>query len=82
MPDTASHTKPGYKTSEFWLAAIYGLVTLLNQSGAFAHPLPADTIMAAGQAVAVYVASRSGVKAMSAYVAAKGKPVDAGRLNQ
>lgn len=78
-----SKDKPGYKTTEFWAMAAYSLAALLNGSGALGgYQIPLDTVAAAGQAVMVYIASRSGSKALGAYVAAKAKPVNGKKLNQ
>jgi hypothetical protein len=54
--------KPGYKTTEFYLAVLSSVVTLLNQSGIIGNPLPADAIMTIGGVIAAYIASRTVVK--------------------
>ena len=54
--------KPGYKTSEFYLAVLASVITLLNQSGLLGHPVPSDAIMSIAGMVATYAASRAVVK--------------------
>lgn len=71
--------KPGYKTTEFWLALISGILGLLNQSGALGAPLPADAIMSVAAPVVTYIATRSVAKAVAQYVGPK--KVDATKLN-
>jgi hypothetical protein len=55
-------TKPGYKTTEFWMAAIASVLTILNQSGAIGHAIPTDAVLSIAGLVAAYVASRAVVK--------------------
>ena len=74
--------KAGWKTTEFWLTAIASLMVMLNQSGAFGFEIPAESIMPIFTGIAAYVVSRSGTKAMAAYLKAKIKPLDAANLNQ
>ena len=76
-----NNLKPGYKTTEFWLTLIMAFVALFNQSGIINIELPAETINAAVAGIATYVVSRSGTKAMGAYLAARIKPLDASKLN-
>lgn len=73
--------KPGYKTTEFWLTLAATIMALFNQSGAFGFTVPAETIMPIFTGVAAYVVSRSGTKAMAAYLKAKSEPVDPVKLN-
>lgn len=75
----ADAKKPGWKTTEFWLTSIYALVAILNGSGALHYQIPLETVAAAGQGIAVYVASRSVTKAAGAYLTAKAQPA---KLNQ
>lgn len=77
----ADSKKPGWKTSEFWLTAVYSVAALLNGSGALPFQIPLDTVVATGQAIMVYVGSRSGTKALSAYVTAKAQPVNPAKFN-
>lgn len=61
----------GYKTTEFWVTMLYSIGALLNQSGVFQFQIPLDTVVQVGTAAAVYVGSRSVVKAVGAFAAAK-----------
>lgn len=59
-------TKPGFKTSEFWLAAITSVVTLLNDSGVMgSFQLPTETIITVAGVVVTYILGRSVVKLKS-----------------
>lgn len=56
-------TKPGYQTTEFWIATLGSLVAALNQSGALGeYQLPAETIMTIGGVIVAYILGRSFVK--------------------
>lgn len=58
--------KTGYKTTEFWLAMVTSLVTLLNQSGLLGSiTLPTEAILGIAGVVITYILGRSGVKAIS-----------------
>lgn len=55
--------KPGYKTTEFWLAVITSVATLLNQSGVLgSFTLPIESIVTVAGIVISYVIGRSVVK--------------------
>jgi len=56
------NTKPGYKTTEFWLSALTAMLTILNQSGAIGHAIPTDAVLSIAGVVAAYIASRAVVK--------------------
>jgi len=45
MPDTTTPPKPGYKTSEFWLALVAMLLTTLFASGAIAAGSTWDKVL-------------------------------------
>lgn len=76
-----TNSKPGYKTTEFWLTAITGLVAIVNQSGAFHFQIPVETVTQVVTVVGAYVGSRSVLKAVQAYAGTKVKPLDAAKLN-
>lgn len=58
--------KTGYKTTEFWLAVLTSIVTLLNQSGLLGeYTLPTEAILTIGGIVITYILGRSGVKALA-----------------
>ena len=53
------NTKPGYKTTEFWLAVITAVVTFLNQSGFLgSFVLPVEGIATVAGIVGSYIISR------------------------
>lgn len=63
--------KPGYKTTEFWLALISSVVTLLNQSGVLGSVvLPLEAILGIAGVVVTYIFGRSIVKGGEAKAAA------------
>lgn len=49
-------TKPGWKTTEFWGAAVAALVPILNQ--AFGWELPTEALVSLAVVVAGYALSR------------------------
>jgi len=61
--------KPGYKTTEFWLASLSSAVTWLVQAGVLGADVPKDAVMAvAANAVIVVGYALSRAKAKSAPV--------------
>jgi hypothetical protein len=72
----APAAKPGWKTTEFWLTLLSALAPAVNTASdlIFHVSIPTDQLQAGMTAAAVYVGSRSGVKAMSAYLAARAQP--------
>ncbi len=51
--------KPGYKTSEFWVASITAIATIANQSGLLgSFALPIESIGVISGIIATYVISR------------------------
>jgi hypothetical protein len=58
--------KTGYKTTEFWVAALTSIATLLNQSGLLGTiVLPIEGIASVAGIVGAYIISRTVVKAKS-----------------
>ena len=53
--------KPGYKTSEFWLAVIFANLTVFKEH--IVPGLPVELIMAAAVPVVAYMIGRSWIKA-------------------
>lgn len=79
----AAPAKPGWKTTEFWLTLLGALAPALNTAaGQIWHvSIPTDQLYAGIGAVGVYATTRSGVKAMSAYLGARAQ-ADFAKLNK
>lgn len=57
--------KAGYKTTEFWLAVVTSVATLLNQSGVMGgFTLPVEAVVGVAGVVISYIIGRSAVKAL------------------
>lgn len=62
MSQTDSEIKPGWKSSEFWLALFGSTMTLLNQSGLLGTPIPTDAVMTVGGILGTYILGRGVAK--------------------
>lgn len=57
-------SKPGYKTSEFWVVIVTSLLTWLNHSGALGRlQIPVESLDSLITLAITYVLGRTGVKA-------------------
>ena len=58
--------KPGYKTTEFWLASVASIITILNESGVLGgFLLPTEAIMSIAGIVVAYITARTVIKIKS-----------------
>lgn len=64
MSTKATPSKPGYKTSEFWIVVVTSILAWLNHSGALGSiRIPVESLDSLITLAITYVLGRTGVKA-------------------